>query len=201
MRKHKVAGIITIFLVISLLFSGCTGVVATSIFQATDAETETFPLESESVEFIHLLGVGAWATNLTLSKDGSFYGHYHDTDMGVTGNGHPNGTEYTCDFSGCFQDIRKINDYTYAMTLTSMEADVPGKQWIEDGVLYITEEPAGMAGGKTFYLYTPEAPLDQLPEDLLFWWGLRYWDKDGANLLNVFALYNEESHCGFFPAT
>ena len=201
MRKYKVTGIIAVFLVISIFFSGCAGVVGTSVCEARGAGKEMLPLESESAEFIHLLGMGAWATNLTLSRDGSFHGHYHDTDMGVTGNGYPNGTEYTCDFSGCFQDVRKINDYTYAMTLASMEADVQGKQWIEDGVLYITEEPAGMAGGKTFFLYTPDAPLDQLPEDLLFWWGLRYWDEDGTNRLNVFALYNEESHCGFFPAT
>ena len=139
--------------------------------------------------------------NLILSRDGSFHGHYHDTDMGLTGNGYPNGTEYTCDFSGCFQDIRKINDYTYAMTLASMEVNTQGKQWIEDGVLHITEEPAGMSGGKTFLLYMPDAPLDQLPKDLLFWWELRYWDEDGTNRLNVFALYNEETHCGFFPTT
>lgn len=66
MRKHKVAGIIAIFLVISLLFSGCIGVVAASIFQTRSAEKEILPLGSESVEFIHLLGMGAWATNLIL---------------------------------------------------------------------------------------------------------------------------------------
>lgn len=200
MKLSNLVVLTAAFVVVVILFSGCAEV-ATVVTMETVADTKQLPFETESIDLIHLLGMGAWATNLTLSQDGSFYGHYHDTNMGEIGDGHPNGTEYTCDFSGCFQDVRKINDYTYAMTLASMEADVQGKQWIEDGVLYITEEPAGMAGGKTFFLYTPDAPLDQLPEDLLFWWGLRYWDEDGTNRLNVFALYNEESHCGFFPAT
>ncbi len=199
MRKSKYAGIIIAFWAIAILSDGCSNVAAMADSWTSERLNESLPIEAESVEFIHLLGMGAWATNLTLSQDGSFRGHYHDTNMGDIGDGHPNGTEYTCDFSGRFQDVQQINDYTYRMLLDSMEADEPGRRWIEDGVLYITAEPVGMDGGKSFLLYTPDAPLDQLPEDLIFWRHLRYVDKEGTNRLGVFALYNEESGYGFFP--
>ena len=199
MKKSKFIVSIAALMAVVIWFSGCSGAV-TAVNAPNDTITEKqLPIEAEAVEFVHLLGMGAWATNLTLSQDGSFYGHYQDTNMGEIGDGHPNGTEYTCDFSGRFRDVQQINDYTYRMLLDSMEADETGKQWIEDGVLYITAEPVGMDGGKTFFLYTPGAPLDQLPEDLIFWWHLRYVDEESANKLGVFALYNEESGCGFFP--
>ena len=199
MKKTKYAVIIASLLAVAILFGGCSNVAAMADSWTNERLNESLPIEAESVEFIHLLGMGAWATNLTLSQDGSFHGHYHDTNMGEIGDRHPNGTEYTCDFSGKFRDVQQINDYTYRMLLDSMEADELGKQWIEDGVLYITAEPVGMDGGKSFLLYTPDVPLDQLPEDLIFWWHLRYVDEAGTNRLGVFALYNEESGCGFFP--
>ena len=37
-------------------------------------------------------GAGAWATSLELYEDGSFAGDYHDSDMGDSGDGYPNGT-------------------------------------------------------------------------------------------------------------
>lgn len=199
MRKSKYAGIITTLLAIAILFGGCSNAASVADSWINEGSNEFLPIEAESIDLIHLLGMGAWATNLTLSQDGSFYGHYHDTNMGEIGDGHPNGTEYTCDFSGRFRDIQQINDYTYRMLLDSMDADEPGKQWIEDGILYITAEPVGMDGGKSFLLYMPDAPLDQLPEDLIFWWRLRYVDEEGTNRLGVCALYNEESGCGFLP--
>ena len=45
-------------------------------------------------------GVGAWGTDLEVYADGSFKEVYHDSDMGVTGEGYPNGTVYLCGFSG-----------------------------------------------------------------------------------------------------
>lgn len=198
MRNSKYAAIIAALLTVAILSSGCSDVAVMADSWTSGGSNELLPIEAESIEFMHLSGVGAWATNLTLCQDGSFQGHYHDTDMGQIGAGHPNGTEYTCDFRGNFREIRKVNEYTYGMTLGAMETDAPGKQWIEDGVLYITAEPIGMDSGKAFLLYTPDAPLDQLPEDLVFCWQLRYVEED-TNRLNAFALYNEESGCGFFP--
>ena len=37
-------------------------------------------------------GVGAWSTELTMLEDGTFWGNFHDSEMGETGEGYPNGT-------------------------------------------------------------------------------------------------------------
>lgn len=60
-------------------------------------------------------GAGAWATSITLNRDGSFEGSYHDSDMGFIGEGYPHGTVYICKFSGAFDNIQQIDDNTYAM--------------------------------------------------------------------------------------
>ena len=199
LRNIRYKAITASLLVVAILFGGCSNIAAVANSRTHGGSNELLPIEAESIELVHLLGVGAWATNITLFQDGSFWGHYYDTNMGEVGDGYPGGTEYTCDFSGRLQVVKQVNDYTYRMILNAMETDVPGKWWIEDGVLFITAEPVGVAGGNTFLLYTPDAPLEQLPEGLLFWWQLRYADTDDANRLGVFALYNDTSHCGFFP--
>ena len=42
--------------------------------------------------YIFTSGVGAWETELTLYADGTFTGQFHDSNMGETGYGYPNGT-------------------------------------------------------------------------------------------------------------
>ena len=43
-------------------------------------------------EFNFSSGVGGWGTSLYIGLDGYFFGVYHDSDMGVSGEGYPNGT-------------------------------------------------------------------------------------------------------------
>ena len=57
-------------------------------------------------------GAGAWFTELRIRSDGSFEGLYQDADMGVTGDGYPNGTLYYCEFSGRFDQLEKVDDLT-----------------------------------------------------------------------------------------
>ena len=45
-------------------------------------------------------GVGGWSTDLRILEDGSFSGEYHDSEMGETGDGYPDGTVYCCSFTG-----------------------------------------------------------------------------------------------------
>ncbi len=105
-------------------------------------------------------GAGAWATSITLNRDGSFEGSYHDSDMGFIGEGYPHGTVYICKFSGVFDNIQQIDDNTYAMTLKEITTEsTESKEWITDGVRYIASEPYGLESGKEFLFYTPQTSV------------------------------------------
>ena len=60
------------------------------------------PFSSEPKNFLFCSGAGGWSTGLKLNADGTFSGEYHDSNMGETGDGYPNGTMYECTFSGKF---------------------------------------------------------------------------------------------------
>ena len=172
-------------------------------------ETETvketvLPLAKENTEFSFLSGAGGWSTNMTLNKDGSFTGTYHDSEMGSVGEGYPNGSMYICDFSGKFGNFEKINDYSYKMTLTEIKTEKEaGEEWIEDEILYIASAPYGLTDSSNektateFILYLPEAPVDQLAEDFLSWWPYR---TDAKTTLSCYGILNVATNDGFFTA-
>lgn len=97
----------------------------------TEAGVSTTEAQSEDVsslpgtypmDLVFSSGAGGWSTTLTLSEDGSFTGAFSDSEMGERDeNEYPNGTVYVCNFSGQFKDIKKVNDYTYSMTLDSVK--------------------------------------------------------------------------------
>ena len=62
--------------------------------------------------FFFSSGAGGWATELFIAEDGSFEGHFHDGDLGVTGPGYSHGTMYYCDFTGHFGEPEYVDDYT-----------------------------------------------------------------------------------------
>ena len=170
-----------------------------------DAETvSALPLpDSHPLELMFCSGAGAWGTLLTLNPDGSFDGTYHDSDMGVSGEGFPNGTVYLCTFRGRFGDIKKLDDSTYAMTLQELSITTPhavGEEWIEDGVRYVSSEAYGLNGGTEFLLYTPEAPISDLSQAFLTWFSGPY-DRSALaedSSLGHYGLYNKSMGYGFF---
>ena len=48
----------------------------------TVPEAVQLPLADETVEFLFMSGAGAWSTQLSLNRDGSFTGVFHDSEMG-----------------------------------------------------------------------------------------------------------------------
>lgn len=78
-------------------------------FQFSDLSDRVFYFSS---------GAGAWFTELRIRGDGSFEGHYQDADMGDAGDDYPNGTLYYCDFYGTFDQLEKLDDFTYKMRLS-----------------------------------------------------------------------------------
>lgn len=165
------------------------------------AEDEKNPIfDILPLEFVFSSGAGAWQSIITLNSDGSFKGTYNDAEMGSNGEDYPNGTVYTCEFSGKFEEIKQVNDYTYTMTLTEVATEKKeGKEWIEDQIRYIAAGPYGLESGKEFLLYTPETPIKELSEEFLNWWPKRYLQEEQAlEKLSCYGIYNKETESGFF---
>ena len=151
--------------------------------------------------FIFASGAGAWDTTLTIYEDGTFEGYFHDSDMGDDGADYPYGTVYTCQFHGSFTDIRQVNEYTYSMRLETIElSEVPGKEWIEGGVRYISSEPYGLDNAEEVLLYLPGAPTAELPEEFINWIAMpNAWSQNDIPVyLEGYGLYNVNAEQGFY---
>ncbi len=163
-------------------------------------EKKTVPLPFEApMEFVFSSGAGGWSTEIVLHNDGAFEGSYHDSDMGASGEGYL-GTYYTCKFSGKFSDIKAVDANTYSMSLEEITTEeTPGKEWIEDEVLYITGEPYGLEKGKNFLFYMPNTPVAGLSEEFLSWWPLRFsYGGEVPDTLSLYGIYNQDPEYGFF---
>ena len=90
---------------------------AASTATGSNASADFSFADLQYVDFTFSSGAGAWETRLNIQADGSFSGEYWDMDMGSTGDGYPNGTQYGNTFTGTFTDLKKVNDYTYSMKL------------------------------------------------------------------------------------
>lgn len=147
-------------------------------------------------EFCFASGVGGWSTELQIKADGSFSGNFHDSDMGDSDEGYPNGTVYFCSFTGQFSKLQKVNNYTYSVTVEELN-EVPAAEEIEDGVRYIPSTPYGMCKGE-FLIYLPGAPLDELPEEFVWWVKAPVGIKDDETMLPWYGLYNVQEKLGWF---
>lgn len=171
-------------------------------------EEETF--EEESVEpafsfadfaalqFSFSSGAGGWETRLTIDEDGSFSGEYFDGELGMTGDGYPNGTMYQCDFSGQFTQPVKVNDFTYAMQISEMHYErEAGTEEIKNGMLFCYTDVYGLDGAEDILIYLPGAPLEELPEEFRSW--VSYYDLSNTaeTELPFYALNNEAQQYGF----
>lgn len=167
--------------------------------QPSAEEEETFSLQDISdYVFSFSSGVGAWYTELRINADGTFKGHYQDTDMGDTGENYVNGTMYVCDFTGKFGDLEKVDDFTYKMKLESLAFDEqPEKEEIIDGVRMIYATAYGIDDGEDFYLYLPEAEFSALPEEFRNWVRNSCPDGSTEGKLPFYGLYNEKMEEGF----
>lgn len=165
--------------------------------ELTEVEAESLlPLENGTMDFAFSSGAGGWSTVIYLNEDGSFSGEYHDSEMGSMSEDYPNGTVYTCSFDGSFGNIKKINEYSYEMTLEDMNIhDTPDAEWIESGTRYISSSPYGLESGKAFIFYLPDTPFNEFPED-----NLRMWNYYGGNgiTLDMYAIRNLETEYFFF---
>ena len=151
--------------------------------------------ELSKYSFTFESGAGAWSTELSVKKDGSFSGMYHDSDMGDTGKNYENGTIYTCKFSGKFASVQKVNDYTYKTSIKEISTEQEnGKEEILDGTRYVYSTPYGLDDAKDIYIYVKGATVSNLPEGYLSWVNDAI---NGSKTLPFYGIYNENAETGF----
>lgn len=132
-------------------------------------------------------GAGGWGTELYLEKDGTFFGQFHDSDMGVTGEDYPNGTVYICNFNGKFTAPIQVDEYTYSTTIEYMNIERENEEYVENGMKYIVSDPYGLENSGEILIYLYGTPYQQLSEDFLSW--MQQGDL-GPDYLACFGLYN-----------
>lgn len=208
MKKFWIIGICV--LLVAVMLAGCScergDIDPTEVTEATEEEFTQeatgeeilLPIE-DGLDMLYATGASAWGTVICLNADGSFTGNYHDSEMGMGGDGYEM-TVFESVFSGKFKDIEKIEDYAYSMKLDCVETKTPA--WDEkiedwDGVLVktVAAEAFGIEGGEDFILYLPHTPVDELDEEFL-WWNFEKENEDG--LLGRYGLYNINECAGFF---
>jgi hypothetical protein len=127
--------------------------------------------------------------------------------MGQFGEGYPNGSAYTCTFSGKFENFEKVDAYSYKMTLADIQTEkTVGEEWIENGIRYIATGPHGLNDPDTnqvceeFVFYLPDTPVEQVQEGFLSWWPYRYLQESGPKTLSCYGILNVTTEFGFFTA-
>lgn len=151
------------------------------------------------VDFTFSSGAGAWQTQLNIQADGSFSGEYWDVDMGSTGDGYPNGTQYGNTFTGTFTDLQKVNDHTYSMKLGDIHYTYEiGKEEVLDQMLYSYTEAYGLDGADEIDIYLPGTPISELPEEFLQWTASNFDRMEAEKTgLSCYGLFNVKDGDGF----
>ena len=165
------------------------------------SEPEFSYADLSGMVFFFSSGAGGWWTEVIIQPDGTFTGEYSDWDMGDTGDGYPNGTNYLCFFSGRFSALEKISEFEYSMRCEELTQEgTPGEEKIVEGdARYITSVPYGFDDAEDFSLYLPGREISDLPESFLWWTHVYFDDEDTekTGTLDFYGLYNIRGEQGF----
>ena len=223
--RHSVSCILILLLFLSLL-SGCAGQTAAPAATSAPAEVITISDEASSspapvptaaptkepewdeaalwqalseLVFEFSSGAGGWGTELYIDRDGSFWGTYHDSDMGDIGEGYPNGTLYLCQFYGRFGQAELLDGGAVRLQIEDLHCLKEEGEEILDGVRTIYSQPYGLTGDGRFTLYPPATLRSALSEELLGW--VRWAQGDSAQYtedqLGFYTLCNESEQQAF----
>lgn len=142
--------------------------------------------------------MSGWTTTVSILPDGSFSGTYTQLVSSQASSDYPNGTAYTCNFTGKFSDVERIGETGFSMKLGDVELEYEvGEKWVEDGVLNVGAQPLGFETGGTFELWRPGTST----EDLGWWlsaWCVDYAETGVPEQLDRWALDNVDASYGFF---
>ena len=140
-------------------------------------------------------GVGAWSTEMSFGENGAFTGNFHDSEMGETGEGYPNGSVYVCAFSGQLSNLKPVDEYTWTAEIR-VDVEDCEPETIEDGIRYVSAAPYGLEDTSAVTIFLPGMPVDRLPEAFMFWSHLNEIAPD-ATEIPYFAIWNEKAEAGF----
>ncbi len=113
-------------------------------------------------------GAGAWSSVMVVLEDGSFWGYYHDSDMGDAADDYPNGTLYECSFTGKFTKSQMISEKEDRMKVESFQMfGAEGQKMIWDKQLVITIDACGVSDDEAFVCYHLDLTKDVIPDELL----------------------------------
>lgn len=148
-------------------------------------------------------GVGGWDTQFTVDKDGNVKGRFHDSDVGMTGEGYPNGTMQESVFTGRLTDIKVLADGVYEATLVDQAtAKAAGTEEIIDGVLHIYTKPYGIEVdiGQTLTFYAPGRPTAGMADEVLRWLHMNMSVPEDAETLPCWVVcdWNSEDCVTFY---
>ncbi|MGN0762629.1 MAG: SH3 domain-containing protein [Aristaeellaceae bacterium] len=157
------------------------------------AQADGFPFR-ETTRWMLSSGVGAWRVMLAIQPDGSFTGLYEDSDMGETGPGYPNGTQYGCSFSGRLGAFTQVSGQEYRMTVAqvTMDGPLPGER-TADGMRMVTQAFSSLEVGDMISIYLPGTTTSAVPEEYFTW---VQDNVSGGALVNA-GLYNRTKGQGY----
>ena len=174
--------------------SGNPAPMASPVPAETEPAAEFSFADLQRLQFCFTSGAGGWCTLLAVRPDGSFYGEYHDTDMG---GGEPgiHAVQWNCKFTGRFAQPVQVNDYTYSMGIAEISYEKEaGTEEVIDGIQYYYTAPYGLEDAEEILVYLPGAPLGELPQEFRGWVG--YYENT-RDKLPFYALNNESHQQGF----
>ncbi|MBT1174209.1 PASTA domain-containing protein [Bifidobacterium sp. LC6] len=140
-------------------------------------------------------GAGAWGSGLKINEDGTFSGSYSDSDMGLTGDGYPNGSRSQSDFTGKFKSATKNSDGTYTLQCDASAFKIDGtvgSSSIENGVKITVTKPVGMETCEEFKFYPDPTDFSQFDDQMKMWSGGRLMSDDTSGATGK-ALVNTKS--------
>ncbi len=161
-----------------------------------EAAPEDLFQQIEGRYFDFCSGAGAWDTELNMGENGAFNGLFHDSEMGETGKGYPDGTVYGCTFHGQLVDPQRVDAYTWTAGITWEMDEGQAQEMIEDGIRFVTSEPYGLGKAETVTIFLPGTPMEHLPEAFLFWTILYEIDPE-AETFPYYGIWNETDDAGF----
>lgn len=163
--------------------------------RVTEVSNEDVFAKIAEYEFTYSSGVGAWQASFCPERDGSFLFEFHDSDMGDTGEGYPNGTVYFSDGEGWFVNPVKIEPYAYELTLSKLTyGNLADEEGIWDEMNFISSEMPGLSSTDKFILYTPGKPLSELSDEIKMWLQV---SENTSDALESYALVNPVENIAF----
>ena len=163
---------------------------------------ETSVLESMAgLEWSFCSGAGAWSTDLQIQADGFFTGDYHDSDMGDSTDEYPDGTVYSCVFSGRLSLVGQVDENTWEIRVDELVKEETGEAII-DRIRYIPSEPYGLSEGDIMLLYRPGTPVSVLSEEMQLWAHILDQENPPVELEDWFlsSETNDSGFVGYAPA-